>query len=162
MRLPPPDSSLPGPGSQHSPAAGLPARGAEPSPVHSCVPACVLTYECVLTCTQGSTHFRGEAAGVQGLDGARAVSGGGGSSEVSVGTGGAEATGRACCPGVGPGGGVGGGTGTLFLTYFISCFNTFECLETKSCEVPVRASGFPGVEPSQAAHPGGPVSGSAH
>lgn len=62
----------------------------------------------------------------------------------------------------GPGVGWGGETGTLFLTYFISCFNTFECLETKSCEVPVRASGFPGVEPSQAAHPGGPVSGSAH
>lgn len=162
MRLPPPDSSLPGPGSQHSPAAGLPARGAEPSPVHSCVPACVLTYECVLTCTQGSTHFRGEAAGVQGLDGARAVSGGAVPPRSVLGQVGQRPQEEPAAQEWGPGVGWGGETGTLFLTYFISCFNTFECLETKSCEVPVRASGFPGVEPSQAAHPGGPVSGSAH
>lgn len=122
-------------------------RASEPSLVHLCthvyahtwVQKCVSVH--VLECfreqaaqERGGWTGRGPCLGVP--------------PEGRVEVAGAEATGRAYCPG--------SVWGMLFLTDFISCFNTCECPGIKNCGSPWARVGLLGSKPSSAACAGDP------
>lgn len=125
------------PVSPHS--AGCYTGPRSPALVRVCKHVCVCPYVCVRMCA--SVHvlkcFREQAAQeCRGWTGRGLCLGV--PPQGCVEAGGAEAAGRAYGPG--------SVWGMLFLTYFISCFNTCECPEIKNCEVPMRVNRIAGIE----------------